>query len=319
MIVAEGDILEHIANTTPSHWRRGLSRQACVTYSHALSKTAWAQRHQQRVVLAEGHEVLASAERFDFTAMLDQSRVRVCGIGTIVADPKHDNEGHERALLDRLVEAAGRDGSDVALIVVSAHQASSAPAGFAKIPTTDVEIKVAESAGRGAPMTPVRSGEDRDLAAIVAMGETRARPYRFHLDRDVDLVKHAITRRRLGAGLSTGGDRQLWFMIAEEGITAAAYLVITVADRTWTIEECGDRDPSGARVGALLQALIAREPAEARPVIRAWLPPGFVPPQVTVVSATPAEEVMMMRVLRPTIPQPRLSSNDVLYWRGDIF
>jgi hypothetical protein len=28
------------------------------------------------------------------------------------------------------------------------------------------------------------------------------------------------------------------------------------------IEECGDRDPSGARVGAILQALIAREPAK---------------------------------------------------------
>jgi hypothetical protein len=37
---------------------------------------------------------------------------------------------------------------------------------------------------------------------------------------------------------------------------------------TWTLEECGDRDPSGAGVGALLQALIAREPSERRPTIR---------------------------------------------------
>ncbi len=46
--------------------------------------------------------------------------------------------------------------------------------------------------------------------------------------------------------------------IAEEGITAAAYVVVSIVGGTWTIEECGDRDPSGARVGATLQALINR-------------------------------------------------------------
>jgi hypothetical protein len=61
--------------------------------------------------------------------------------------------------------------------------------------------------------------------------------------------------------------------------------------------ECADRDPSGARVGAILQALIAREPVERRPSIRAWLPPGFVPPQVTIVSAKPSTAVMMVRSL----------------------
>jgi hypothetical protein len=35
---------------------------------------------------------------------------------------------------------------------------------------------------------------------------------------------------------------------------------------------------AGARVGAILQAVVAREPAERRPVIRAWLPPHFLPP-----------------------------------------
>jgi hypothetical protein len=43
---------------------------------------------------------------------------------------------------------------------------------------------------------------------------------------------------------------------------------ISVVGSTWTIEECGDHDPSGARVGAILQALIAREPLERRPTIR---------------------------------------------------
>ena len=146
----------------------------------------------------------------------------------------------------------------------------------------------------------------------------RARPFRFHLDRDVDFVQYAITKKRLLAGLGPAGARQLHFFIAEEGITAAAYVVVSIIGSTWTIEECGDRDPTGARVGAILQALIAREPVERRPTIRAWLPAGFVPPQVTIVSLKPPTEVLMMRSIGSTVVQPRLSGEDVLYWRIDI-
>jgi hypothetical protein len=151
----------------------------------------------------------------------------------------------------------------------------------------------------------------------VAMGQTRADLFRFHLDRDADLVQYAITTKRLLAGLGPAGARQLQFFIAEEGITAAAYVVISIAGHRWTIEECGDRDPSGARVGALLQALIAREPVECRATIGGWLPSRFVPPQITV-TTTPSTEVMMMRSLNST-PVPVLRSDDVLYWRSDIF
>jgi hypothetical protein len=167
-------------------------------------------------------------------------------------------------------------------------------------------------------MTLVRGGEERDLAAVVAMGQVRANPFRFHLDRDVDFVQYAITKKRLLAGLGPARERQLHFFIAEEGITAAAYVVVTIGGDRWTIEECGDRDSSGARVGAILQALIARQPAERRPTIRGWLPPGFVPPQVTIVSAKPGRNVIMLRALGATAVRPQLSAGDVLYWHSDI-
>jgi hypothetical protein len=106
-----------------------------------------------------------------------------------------------------------------------------------EIPTTEVELTVAESSRHGAPMTMVRGGEERDWAAVVAMGQVRAGPFRFHLDRDVDLVQYAITKKRLLAGLGSAGARQLHFFIAEKGITAAAYIVVSIVERTWTIEE----------------------------------------------------------------------------------
>ena len=98
---------------------------------------------------------------------------------------------------------------------------------------------------------------------------------------------------------------------------AVAYVVITARSGAWTIEECGDRDPAGARVGAILQTLIAREPAAARPVIRGWLPQGFLPPQLTVVGRARSSEVMMIRALAGATP--RMKAEDVLYWRADLF
>jgi len=99
-------------------------------------------------------------------------------------------------------------------------------------------------------------------------------------------------------------------------------VVISVHRGEWTIEEAGDRDPGGARLGAILQALIAREPAEVRPAISVWLPAGFVPPQLTIVDESPAKEVMMIRPLsdrgREAAASP-LTAADVFYWHGDAF
>lgn len=318
VIPAEGAILERVLEMAHSISPEDLTRQAYAKFDAVQMKTAWGRRHQRRLALVESGDVLASATQYDLPAVLDQRPVRVCGIGSLFSEPAHADRGHARELVDRLLDEAARDGAAMALLfshMSHEHQ----PAAFEVVSMTEAELGVTESSRRGAPMTLIRGGEERDLAAIVAMGQIRATPFRFHLDRDVDFVQYAVTKKRLLAGLGQARTRQLHFFIAEEGITAAAYVVVSIVGSTWTIEECGDRDPSGARVGAILQALIAREPVEQRPMIRGWLPAGFVPPQVTIVSANPSTEVMMVRSLGSTVLQPRLSHDDVLYWRGDIF
>ncbi len=318
-MLAGGPLLERIHDATYPALHQGLSREAFTRLDAAQRKAAWPQGHQRQFALLEGADVLASAQRYDLTGTLDQQHVSICGIGAVCIDAARHDISHARVLVDQLIDEARRNGAEVALLFVTTDRASYVPDGFEVVPTVDVELKVAESPRYGAPMMLVRGGEDRDLAAIAAMGQARAAQFRFHLDRDVDLVKYAITKKRLLAGLGSAGVRQLEFVIAEEGITAAAYLVISIVDRTWTIEECGDRDSSGARVGAVLQALIAREPAERRPVIRGWLPPGFVPPQITIVSAKPSTPIMLGRFLGATEQQLRLSREEVLYWRSDVF
>jgi hypothetical protein len=318
VVRAEDVTLERVLDAAYPALHQGLTRRAFTTADAALRKTAWGRVHRRRYALVEGADVLASALQYDLSGMLGRQALQICGIGDVCSGPADDGVNHARALIERLVDDATHDGAHLAVVFTSAEAMLPALDGFEVIPTRDLLLTVAESTRYGAPMTLVRGGEDRDLAAIVAMGEVRADRFRFHLTRGVDLLKYAVTRKRLLAGLTSSGSRQLEFVIAEEGITAAAYAVISIVDGTWTIEECGDRDASGARVGAILQALIAREPVERRPVIRGWLPPGFVPPQVIIVSTQPTAEILLVRPLGKTVDRLGLSGDDVLYWRGDV-
>jgi hypothetical protein len=320
LVQADGRLLERVVAATPLVAHHGLSREAFAKYDAAQAKTPWALRHRRRFALMQADDVLASAERYDLIGRLDRQLVTICGIASVIEHAADDTDDrHAGVLVEQLIEDAARDGADLALLFQTAGHTSPVPDGFAVVPTADLEITVTESTRYGAPMTLVRGGEDRDLQAIVAMGHDRADPFRFHIKRDVDLIKHALTRKRLLAGLGSAGARQLEFVIAEEGITAAAYIAISVVGDTWTIEECGDRDASGARVGAILQALIAREPAESRPLIRGWLPPGFLPPQVTIASASPAPPTLLVRALSSRVRSLQLAAPEVMYWRSDLF
>jgi hypothetical protein len=204
VVPAEGVILERVLDATHSISLEGLSREAYSKFDAAQMKTAWGRHHQRRFALVDGTDVLASATRYDLAAVLDERPVRVCGIGAMLTQPAHRAGGHARELVERLLDQAARDGAAMALLfsdMSHAHQ----PTGFDLVAMRGVELSVAESSRRGAPMTLIRGGEERDLAAIVAMGQVRASSLRFHLDRDVDFVQYAITKKRLLAGSARPG------------------------------------------------------------------------------------------------------------------
>lgn len=312
-IVARGAVLDRVLDV---RWRasgEGLTRPAFGRFHAARMKTAWASRCQSTSALIAGETILASAERYELAGVFDGRAMRVCGIGSVWGEPSPQGAAHARALIETLLDEAAGAGTEMALLF-SPTAGDAERYDFQAIPLTDLTLSVTQSR-RGAPMATVRGGEERDLAAIVAMGRARAGAHRLHLDRDVDFLQYVITTKRLLAGLGPANVRQLHFFIAEEGITAAAYVIVSVVGHAWTLEECGDRDPSGARVGALLQALIAREPAERRPTIQAWLPPGFQPPQLTIASAMSSTAAIGVRLLNSGAIVPPLAASDALFWR----
>lgn len=324
---AEGPVLEQILDATYEIWHEGLDRRAYARYYAAQRATPWGRAHLSRVALVDRGDVHASAKLYAFDATLDGRSMRVAGIGAVFTQPAHRRRGAAKELLERLLDRASKDGAhkaDIALLFSEIGPEYYARLGFVPIVTSEQQLRVIESTRCGAPATWVRFGDDRDLPAVAALGETRAAPFWFHLNRDRDLIHYSIAKKRLLAGLGPAGARELQFFVAEEGTSAVAYVVIS-ANRmgngvAWTLEECGDRDPTGARVGAILQVLIARDPAEHRPVIRAWLPANFRPRQLAVVGEQAPHEIMMMKPLTPAGEAARtLKAEELLYWRADAF
>lgn len=328
LVEAQGAILEEILRGTHPIWHDQMSWDAYVRFWNAQLKTPWGRTHLRRVALVDGPRVLASLKIYHFDAVLDGRPVGVCGLGAVFTQPEYRGQGHARVLIERVLENATAMGQQWALLFSEIGIDYYARIGFIGVPAHDATFVVAAPPpNRGAPATLVRAGDDRDLDAIVALGRTRAEPYRFHFDRDRGLVQYTLAKQRLRAGLAPSGTRSLEFFVAEEGASAVAYVMLAVEGGTWTLLECGDRDPTGARIGAMLQVLIAREPGQPAPTIVGRLPAGLLPPQVTVTGrhvplapdGTGSTEHMMIRPLGDGIVAPPLGEADVLYWRSDLF
>jgi hypothetical protein len=180
------------------------------------------------------------------------------------------------------------------------------------------EVTVTVRRKDGAPAMLVRAGDDSDLPALAGMHDVRSAAAPFAVRRDAPMIGYALAKKRLFAGLSPSGTRQVEFFVAEEGASAVAYVVLSSNQHGWTLEEAGDRDPAGARLGAMLQVLIAREPTARQPLIRAWWPRAFVvPPQLELTDRGDARDVLMFRPLSDAATPAR--TEDVFYWRSDYF
>jgi len=318
LVHAEGALLERILDFTYPIWNEGLTRAAYGRWNGAQMRTPWGRDHLHRfALLDDGDRVLASAKRYRFDARLEGRDVRMAGIGAVFTPPEMRGHGHASELMAQLLERERDEGTAIAALFSEIGEGFYQRRGFSYVPIDEVDVEVQQKGG-GAPAMLVRAGDDRDLPALAAMHDVRAGSAFFSLRRDVPLVHYVIAKKRLQAGLGPPGLRQTEFFVAEEGASAVAYVVISVSAGGWTLEEAGDRDPAGARLGAILQVLLAREPSVRRPRITGWLPDGFLPPQVTVAGRAPSREAMMIRALRPDVPAA-FAPGEILYWRGDVF
>ena len=317
LVTAEDNILERILDDTFVIWNEGLSRSAYSQWNRAQLRTPWGRRHLQRYASIDDRgRVLATAKQYRFDVRTGGRDGWMCGIGAVFTPPEHRGHGHASALIQELVSRAQRDGALLAGLFSEIGTTFYERIGFTSVVLDEVTITVNRKGG--APAVLVRAGEERDLEAVAAMHATRSAAAPFALRRDASFVHYAIAKKRLLAGLGTPGLRQLEFFVAEEGASAVAYVVLNENANGWTLEEAGDRDPAGARLGAMLQVLLAREPSHRTPLIRAWWPRSLaVPPQVQLVDRSVPKDIFMVKPLGDAA-MPK-TADDVFYWHADHF
>lgn len=323
LVPASGAVLTQILDETFPLWGEGLSRRGYEQWNLAQRQTPWGRRHLTRLALVDGDTIVATAKRYDLTMTLNGRATRTLGIGAVFTPKSMRGRGHATALVHALEAAARADGLEAALLFSEIGSAFYEKLGFVTVPVQTVDIAVARAAG--APAMLVRSGEDRDAEHVAAMHAARATEYPVALLPDAAQIVYSVAKKRLFVGLHPSRRRRIEYFVAEEGHQAVAYLLLYVSTESpgsqevWSVEACGDRDPSGARIGAMLQVLIARNPAAAPSLIRGWWPVPLRPPQLTFIPRPHAGEVMMLKPLTSRVSLASLAASDVLYFHGDAF
>jgi GNAT superfamily N-acetyltransferase len=317
LVVADGPLLDQILGLTFEIWSEGLTDRAYAQWNTAQLRTPWGRKHLQRFALVDdAGRLLATAKRYRYRVRLDGRAGWMAGVGAVFTPPLRRGKGYASQLIERLLEMERREGVLLAGLFSEIGPSFYARLGFTPVPLDEVTVQVERRAG--APAMLVRAGDDRDLAAVEAMHQVRSSGARFVLERDRPMIHYALAKKRMLAGLGRVGLRQVEFVVAEEGATAVAYAVLHENANGWTLEEAGDRDPAGARLGAMLQVLVAREPSAPTPLIRAWWPSAFpVPPQISVTDRSAARDVFMVRPLAD-VAMPE-KAEDVFYWHSDYF
>lgn len=320
VVAAAGGLLEEILDQTFRVWGEGLAREAYGKYNRAQAATPWGKSNLRRFALVnDDGRLLASAKRYDLEAVLDGERVKAMGLGAVFTPEAHRGHGYGAELLRLMMDAAAADGFGLAMLFSEIAPSYYEHLGFRLLPTNQVSLSVRPGKRPGPLAIAMRSGDRGDVRAIVEMNASARDGYRFALVRDADYVGFAIAKKRLLAASGTRDHRRVEFLVVEEGGRAAAYVVLLEVGAFAMVTECGDRDPSGARVGAMLQTILARD-SEPAFHLRAWLPPGFLPPQVEIVAhEVPPVSMMMRPIGRRVWPDPPLEARDILWWHADAF
>ena len=286
---------EGILDSTHPLWGEGLGRDAYGRWNRAQLQTPWGRDHLRRVALVREGEVMASAKRYDLTAVVGGESMPVLGVGAVFTPTAHRGQGHAASLLRAMHTEAHARGCRWALLFSEIGPDYYERLGYRVMPQVVQTIEVRRDATRGAPAVLLRSGEASDLPHIAEISARDCETASFAIDRSADFIGFGVTKRRLLAGLGNPGVRQLEFFVTEEGTRAVAYVVVSHAASGLVLEDYGDRDPTGARVGAMLQVLDARLPANQPLRLRTRRFRAALPPQVQLVEERPAAEIMMLR------------------------
>ncbi|RPJ72707.1 MAG: GNAT family N-acetyltransferase [Acidobacteria bacterium] len=265
VVPATGALLQQILDETFPLWGEGLDRAGYERYNAAQLGTPWGASQLHRVALVEGSDWLATAKVYRLRGRFEGQEVPIVGLGAVFTPARRRRRGYAAQLIREVLAAAAADDCRLAVLFSEIPPSYYQQFGFRTVPVNQFLLGPGTYSrdrpgikGGRAPGIALRSGEPRDLRAVAEMNAMQAEGFRFTLLRDPGYIAYAQAKKRLLAACGRPGHRQVEFFVVEEGGRAAGYAVVLEVGEYWMVTECGDRDPSGARVGAIVEAMLAR-------------------------------------------------------------
>src|SRR5215207_2084407 len=170
LVVADREVLEQILAESHGIWADGLSPRAYAQYNFAQLQTPWGARNLRRyALLDEAGSVLTSAKRYDLRARVEGREIGAVGIGAVYTPRTQRGHGYAAEIITRVIDDAERNGAELAFLFTEIGPAFYERLGFTTVPRRELLLSIVEKPG--APMTLVRTGEDRDIAAVTALAD----------------------------------------------------------------------------------------------------------------------------------------------------
>lgn len=313
LVTADRALVERILDGTFTVWSEGLSRPDYSIWQRAQLESTWGRAHLRRVAWMEDDRLLASAKRYDFRADIGGERCAVLGIGAVFTPVAERGRGHASRLLDAMIEEAAARGCRAAVLFSEIGPDYYARLGFNVIRRDELAFECPVEP-EGLPAA--RPGRLEDLPAMVALGEATRTRSTFALDRPPDLVHFGLIRRGRLADLSAAQRLVLEWLVVEEAGRMTAFVIATRRPRGLVIEDCGDIDPSGAHVAALVGSLAGQRSFHP-PVVHGWLPDQFRGWTTPALWREVTDNVMMIRPVGDA-PLPEIEG-PVTFWNLDLF
>jgi hypothetical protein len=232
--------IDQILRDTYPIWGGGLSLDAYTNFQVGQRRTVWGGSHIERVALLDGSRLLASAKRYDLTARVDGRIRRVLGIGALFTTRELRGRGAAQPS-SHIWWMPPTPIYEFALLFSDIGPSLYERLDFVPVPLESATITVKPFTG--APATLVRAGDDKDFGHITELSAKRASKAVSRLDRSEDYIRYAVSKRRLLAGLGPAGDAAGGVPRGGGRPHGRGVSRVQRAQRQWTIEEAGDRDP----------------------------------------------------------------------------
>jgi len=241
LVVARKDQIDAIYRESHAVWGAGLTPDAYRDLWDDVSHTPWAQRWARFYLLVDDEErILSSLKLYLPLIRFRGATERNCVLSAIFTPRRRRQRGYARALVERVLDVARREGCSLALLFSDIGEAYYRSMGFMALRAEEqsAPLRVGGTPPPGSEWS-LRPAEDRDLQAVHEAHRAFTATQPFSIVRDQEHWSFLRTRSaQFFTRLGDGAVDQHFRIVTRAG-GFAGYLMTSEGRGEWNVREVG--------------------------------------------------------------------------------